>query len=229
VTRGPEFELRPAGDSALLLAAPERIDAAVNAWCVTVARNVREALGAAARDVVVGYCTVTVYFDPLASEPSWLEEQVRHIARRVESAPVSAGTTVDVPVCYGAEFGPDLADVAAFGRCSIDEVATLHAAATYRVFLVGFVPGFAYMATVDRRIAAGRRSAPRTAVPPGSVAIAGGQTGIYPSATPGGWNIIGRTPVKPYDPGRDDPFLFRPGDEVRFRPIGAAEFERLAQ
>jgi inhibitor of KinA len=129
-------------------------------------------------------------------------------------------------VCYDAALGPDLEDVAAFAACSIDEVVELHAKRTYRVYMVGFIPGFAYLAEVDPRIARPRRTAPRTAVPAGSVAIAGGQTGIYPKVTPGGWNIIGRTPLRPYDPDREDPFLFRVGDEVRFSPITREAFDR---
>jgi inhibitor of KinA len=117
--------------------------------------------------------------------------------------------------------------VARFGSCSDSEAIELHAAGSYRVYLVGFVPGFAYMAEVDSRIAAPRRKSPRLSVTPGSVGIAGGQTGIYPSATPGGWNIIGRTPVKPYDPSREHPFLFKSGDRVRFEPITVDELKRL--
>jgi inhibitor of KinA len=99
----------------------------------------------------------------------------------------------------------------------------LHAEREYRVYMVGFVPGFAYMAEVDKRIAAPRRATPRTAVPAGSVAIAGGQTGIYPSVTPGGWNIIGQTSIKPFDATRTEPSLFKSGDRVRFRPLSERE------
>jgi inhibitor of KinA len=124
-------------------------------------------------------------------------------------------------VCYGGEYGPDLDDVAAFAGCSAEDVVARHLSREYRVYLVGFIPGFAYMAEVDPSIAAPRRSTPRTAVPAGSVAIAGGQTGVYPSVTPGGWNIIGRTPLAPYDASRSEPFLFRSGDRVRFQRVHA--------
>jgi len=102
----------------------------------------------------------------------------------------------------------------------------LHSALTYRVYVVGFIPGFPYMASVDPRLALPRRATPRTKVPAGSVAIAAGQTGIYPSETPGGWHLIGRTHLKPYDESRVEPFLFKPGNRVRFHPIDRAEFER---
>jgi inhibitor of KinA len=180
------------------------------------------------RDTVVGYATVTVYFDPLLVDGPWLESEMRAVALQADESPPAGQAIVDVPVCYDGEFGPDLADVAAFAAAAPAEVVRLHASREYRVYLVGFVPGFAYMAEVDPRIAAPRRPSPRAAVPAGSVAIAGGQTGIYPSVTPGGWNIIGRTPLKPYDPARSQPFLFRPGDAVRFRAITRGEYDTMA-
>jgi len=133
-----------------------------------------------------------------------------------------------VPVCYGGDLGPDLAAVAAQAGCSEDEVIDLHTTQDYRVFVVGFVPGFAYMGPVNPRLALPRRSNPRTRVPAGSVAIAAGQTGIYPVETPGGWHLIGRTRVQPFDETRAEPALFRPGDRVVFRSITRDEFDRSA-
>ena len=142
---------------------------------------------------MIGYCSVTIYFDPLNVDAAWLEAEVRACAGSLDVEDAAEGAVVDVPVCYGGDLGPDLGDVAAFAGCSEAEVIDLHAGREYRVYMVGFVPGFAYMAEVEPRIAAPRRASPRTAVPAGSVAIAGGQTGVYPAVTPGGWNIIGRT------------------------------------
>lgn len=218
------FEVLQAGDSALHVQLPERIDPLENAWCIRLAHAIEQQLGAAVRDVVVGYCSVTAYFEPLLTDATWLEHRIREMAAAVGEVEDRPEGLIDIPVCYGGEYGPDIADVARFGGCSERQVIAIHTAATYRVYLVGFVPGFPYLAEVDRRIAAPRRPTPRIAVPPGSVAIAGGQTGIYPSASPGGWNIIGRTPVAPYDPARSEPFLFRPGDRVRFFAISVAEF-----
>jgi KipI family sensor histidine kinase inhibitor len=213
------FSIVPAGDAALQVRLAERIDPALNAWCVAFARALEHDLGAAQRDVVIGYCSVTVYFDPLRVDSSWVEERIHAAAAGVQIDGGVSGGVVDVPVCYGGECGPDLADIAAYGRCSTEDVIERHLSREYRVYLVGFIPGFAYMAEVDPSIAAPRRSSPRTAVPAGSVAIAGGQTGIYPAVTPGGWNIIGRTGVSPYAPDRAEPFLFRPGDRVRFHRV----------
>jgi inhibitor of KinA len=220
----PAFDILAAGDAAVVVRLPERIDPALNTWCVAFAHAAEDRFGPIVRDVVIGYCTVTIYFDPLTVDAQWLEGEVRTVAGGLEVDDWEEGSLIEVPVCYGGEYGPDLADVARFGGCSEEDVVDLHLSREYRVYLVGFVPGFAYMAEVESRIAAPRRSAPRMAVPQGSVAIAGGQTGIYPAVTPGGWNIIGRTPVKPYDTARQEPSLFHPGDRVRFHRIDADQF-----
>jgi KipI family sensor histidine kinase inhibitor len=218
----------PAGDSAWLVELPERIDAAVNARAIEIARAVERA-PLPVTDVVVGYRSVMVYVDPLAPGAETVAAALEAIAAAPSAASAAAGAQVEVPVCYDAPYGPDLADVAAFAACSIDGVIERHLAREYRVFLVGFVPGFAYMASVDPTIAAPRRSSPRLKVPPGSVAVAAGQTGIYPAETPGGWNLIGRCPVKPYDPDRLAPFLFHSGDRVRFRRISAADYRASSE
>jgi inhibitor of KinA len=217
-----------AGDAALLIELASVIDPAVNERAVGLARSIRESDTPGIRDVVVGYASVTVYFDPLNVEPLDLEDRIRHMVDDLPRHPHVEGSPIDVPVCYGGEFGPDLPDVAAATGLSESGVITVHCGVSYRVYVVGFMPGFAYMASVDPRLALARRSTPRTRVPAGSVAIAAGQTGIYPVESPGGWHLLGRTHVKPYDPSRADPFLFRPGDRVRFRPITAAEFERAS-
>ena len=216
-----------AGDSALLIEFQQTIDSRINARAIALAEKLRRRCGTAVRDAVVGYATLTVYFDPLVVDGAWMEAEARDAAAVMDDIQVAGGSEIDVPVCYGGEFGPDIADVAAFGGCSEQEVIALHVTTPYRVYMVGFVPGFAYMAAVDQRIAAPRRAAPRAAVPCGAVAIAGGQTGIYPAVTPGGWNIIGRTPLKPYDPERRTPFLLQPGDTVKFRSVSRDEYEGM--
>jgi KipI family sensor histidine kinase inhibitor len=215
-----------AGDSALVAEFPGRIDPEINERASALAQRLRWRWGGILRDVVVGYCTVTVYFDPLRVDAPWLESEIQAAAGPSRQAVRTGKAVVEIPVCYEGDLAPDLADVAAFGGCSTEEVVALHTGRIYRVYMVGFIPGFAYLAEVDSRIAAPRRATPRTAVPAGAVAIAGGQTGIYPAVTPGGWNIIGRTSRKPFDPTRPDPFLFEVGAEVRFRAISRAEFEQ---
>jgi KipI family sensor histidine kinase inhibitor len=223
-----ELRIASAGDAALLVEWPAQIDPLVSSRAVALAQAVRAEYAAAVRDVVVGYCSATVYFDPLRVEADALESDVRRIARTLPDTAILEGGLIDVDVCYGGDLGPDLADVAAFAHVSEDDVVVLHSAMTYRVYVVGFIPGFPYMASVDPRLALPRRAIPRTRVPAGSVAIAAGQTGIYPSETPGGWHLIGRTRVRPYDGARAEPFLFKPGDRVRFHPVNRDEFERSA-
>jgi KipI family sensor histidine kinase inhibitor len=222
------FRILNAGDSALLVQLPSRIDPDVSAAVIALAASLEERIGTLLRDIVVGYCSLTVYFDPLTIDAAWLEAVVAESAEEIDDTEEAIGPLLDVPVCYGGDLGPDLAEVASFAGCSVEEVIALHSGAVYRVYVVGFVPGFPYMASVDPRLALPRRASPRTRVPAGSVAVAAGQTGIYPAETPGGWHLIGRTPVKPYDPARPQPFLFKPGDRVRFVPIDRAAFDRHA-
>ena len=217
-----------AGDAALLLELPARIDPEVNDRAVALAAAIGRQCAGMVRDVVVGYCTVTVYFDPLQVDPDQMERRVKELADRSPAPERSSGALVEVPVCYGGSEGPDLPAVAAAVGVTEGEVAAIHCGLTYRVYVVGFVPGFPYMASVDPRLALPRRATPRTRVPAGSVAIAAGQTGIYPSETPGGWHLIGRTPLKPYDAARREPFAFKPGDRVRFHQIDRETFQRAS-
>jgi inhibitor of KinA len=221
------FRIVEAGDSALVVEFEERIDPAVNARVVAVADRLRAEPVTGIRDVVPSYRSVTVYFDPLRTSYDVLVARLE----REASAPVPRARpetdVVRIPVCYGGEFGPDLAEVAAFGGISESAVIGLHTGRSYLVFMLGFAPGMAYMGVVDSRIAAPRRETPRVRVPRGSVGIAGSQTGVYPAETPGGWQIIGRTPLKPFDLSRPDPFLMKAGDSVMFFAIDRAEFDRL--
>ena len=222
-----DFRIVPAGDSAVVVEFEERIDPIVNARTVAFADAVQAAGISGVRDVVPSYRSVAIYFDPLRTDYdrliSTLETQaaLRLTDTQVDRAPIR------IPVCYGGDFGPDLPEVAAFAGMSEEEVVRIHSAMTYRVFMVGFVAGFAYMGIVDERIAAPRHSTPRLRVPLGTVGIAGVQTGVYPAETPGGWQLIGRTPIKPFDPSRAEPFLMKAGDAVEFYAIDRGEFVTL--
>lgn len=213
----------PAGDCAVVVEFEERIDPKINAEVIALAHSIQTAGFRGVRDVVPTFRSVAVYFDPLTVDYDAL---MAHLEASHRSSVVPESTSVvRVPVCYGRELGPDLADVAAFAGVSEADVITLHSAVTYRVFMLGFVAGFAYLGSVDPRIAMPRHSTPRVRVPPESVGIGGTQTGIYPLATPGGWRLIGRTPLKPFDLRRAEPFLMRAGDSVQFYPITRTEFD----
>ena len=215
--------IREAGDSALLLELDPVIDPEVNARAVAIAAALRRHQFSGVRDVVSTFRSVAVFFDPLRADVAALADAIS----RASSAPpiIEERPPMDVEVVYGGESGPDLADVAAFAGCAPSEVIDRHASRTYRVFMLGFLPGFAYMGLVDDSIAAPRRATPRTRVPAGSVGIAGRQTGIYPFDSPGGWQIIGRTAVTVFDPERTPPALFAPGDSVRFVSVSSEKCE----
>ena len=212
--------IREAGDSALLLELDPVIAAEVNARAVAIAAALRDDRLSGVRDVVSTFRSVAVFFDPLRADVAALADAIR---RAADAAAVTTEerAPIDVEVAYGGEGGPDLVDVAAFAGCAPDEVIDRHVSRAYRVFMLGFLPGFAYMGPVDESIAAPRRATPRARVAAGSVGIAGQQTGIYPFDSPGGWQIIGRTALKAFDPDRTPPALFAPGDRVRFVKCGA--------
>ena len=140
----------------------------------------------------------------------------------------SVGRDIEVPVCYDEDLASDLAEVAAKAKLSTQEVAELHASCAFKVLMIGFAPGHAYMGGLDPKLSLPRRATPRTVVPAGSVAIANLQTVVYPYAISGGWNVIGRTPLTVFDAARAEPSLFAAGDRVRFKPISRAAFEQLA-
>ncbi len=205
----------PLGDSSVVLQYDAGIDPLVNARCVAVARAVELLKIAGVRDVVPTYNAVTIHFDPRIADRQSLSDQLGGLAASV--SPSEENTRlVEVPVRYGGAEGPDLAAVAAFAGCSEAEVVTLHTGRPYRVYMLGFLPGYAYMGSVDPRIAMPRLDTPRLRVPAGSVGIAGAQTGIYPCDSPGGWRLIGRTDLALFDPSRPSPFLFQAGDRVKF-------------
>jgi KipI family sensor histidine kinase inhibitor len=214
-----EAAIRDAGDSAFVLELDAVIDPAVNARAIGIAAAIAARRLAGVRDVIPTYRSVAVHFDPLGTDLVALKTSMREA---IDSAPATTeGALVEVPVSYGGEDGPDLGDVAARAGLSPQEVIERFCATEYRVFMLGFLPGFAYMGSVDEAIAAPRKATPRTKVPPGSVGIAGRQTGVYPRQSPGGWQLIGRTSLAVFDPSRIPASIFAPGDRVRFVPVTA--------
>jgi KipI family sensor histidine kinase inhibitor len=222
------YRIVPAGDSALIVEFEERIDPEVNARAIACADAIAAAGVVGIRDIVPTYRSVAVYFDPVRTDSDALIERITHEAKHATASAAVMASPVRIPVCYGGDLGPDLASVAGFAGLSEADVIRIHSAGVYRVFMLGFVPGFAYLGLVDERIAMPRHTTPRVRVPIGSVGIAGVQTGIYPAETPGGWQLIGRTPMKPFDVARAEPFLMKAGDLVAFYPIDRTEFDRLA-
>lgn len=180
-------------------------------------------------EVVPTYCSATVYFNAMLTDAVTIMKDLRALSMNAAVAPSPSSITHTIPVWYGDAAGPDLTDVAKQAGLTPEEAGALHASATYRVFMLGFSPGFPYLGTVPARIATPRLQTPRKQVAAGSVGIAGTQTGIYPQASPGGWRIIGRTPVLLFNLHRPKPFLLAPGDQVRFVPIEEDEFKELSE
>ena len=183
------------------------------------------------RDVVPALCGIALHFDPF--HPELPESVLEHCRGLLEACFKSAskfedsGRTVEVPVCYEPFFAPDMEEVAAATKLSAQNIRKMHTSARHWVLMVGFSPGQPYIGGLDPKLSVPRRATPRTRMPKGAVAIANAQTAVYPYETPGGWSIIGRTPLTVFDPSRDPPSLFAPGDRVRFIAVSRAEFEKL--
>ena len=232
----------PLGEQGLTVELGDEIDEEVNDRVHLLAAAVRRELVSIVEEVVPTYRSVLLVFDPLRVTRAELVRRVGELLAAAASSPPhgkkrranaqgarESCRVVHVPVCYGGELGPDLGFVAEHNALSPDQVIALHCEPRYRVYMLGFTPGFPYLGGLSPRIAAPRLDQPRAKVAAGSVGIAGPQTGIYPVESPGGWRIIGRTPLRLFDPGAAEPFLLRAGDRLRFRPIASdrlAEIER---
>lgn len=182
---------------------------------------------AGVRNLHPAYCSLLIKFDAMKLRHEELGDILRGYIGRMEEMALPEPRLVEIPVCYGEEFGPDLKDVAELHGMTTERVIELHAAATYLVYFLGFVPGFAYLGEVAEELATTRLATPRRSVPAGSVGIAGRQTGVYPVGTPGGWRLLGRTPVKMFQPDRAEMSLLVIGDRVRFVPISREQFTKL--
>ncbi len=206
----------PLGDSCVSVQFAAVIDPAVNARCIALAASLEGLALRGVRDVVPTYNAVTVHFDQLLADGEALSTELRRLASVPPRPWADESRTIEIPVSYGGPSGPDLGAVAEFAKCSEADVVRLHTQARYRVYMLGFLPGFAYMGTVDRQIAMPRLDTPRMRVAGGSVGIAAEQTGIYPCDAPGGWRIIGRTSERMFDATRAEPFRLKAGDHVKF-------------
>jgi inhibitor of KinA len=231
------WSLRPMGDRCVIVEFESRVDPEINARVRSVAECLLTHPIEGVVDVAPAFTTVAVHYRPEAvgNGPPH-EPPYRRLCRSIESLLAQAVTrtqatarVVEVPVCYGGEFGPDLDEVAVQRKLTPQQVIELHAASPHLVYMLGFAPGFPYLGGLDPRLEMPRRATPRTRVPAGSVAIARGQSAIYSIETPGGWNILGRTPLRLFTPETDPPCLLQPGDNVRFVPVTAEQFKAMQQ
>ncbi len=228
------YTFYPCGDHAITLALGDRIDAGINERVIAFFYYLSSQQVEGIKDIIPAYHTLTVVYDleKLVKKSGtasvyqkmheWLQAAwLRHTG---DSAVMRQ---MQIPVCYHPSLGPDLESVAKSCSMDIDEIIDVHTSIPYRVYLIGFLPGFAYMGTIDARIATPRKATPRTLVPAGSVGIAGRQTGIYPFDSPGGWQLIGQTPLQMFNVRKDQPSLLQPGDEVQFYQVTLTEFNQI--
>lgn len=235
------MEITPLGDSALILRVRESFDDAPDQTLDEVLGYfdfLRRADLPGVYEVAPAYTTVALFYDPArvvaaGADPDgvfeWVAARVQtEIANGHVRLKRSPGSAIEIPICYDEKFALDLDEVMNYVGLGAEQVIELHSAVNYRVSCLGFTPGFPYLSGLPPELAMPRRPVPRKKVPAGSVAIGGNQTGIYPTASPGGWNVIGRTPIRLFTPAKNPPALLCPGDNVRFRPISRAEFDELA-
>ncbi len=217
----------PVGDFALTVEFGNSIDPDLNARVMALDLLLAAAEIAGVIETIPAYRSLLICYDPAELSYAALIALVKDLLGRSTGRPRRAGRRWTVPVAYGGQYGDDLEDVAATLRLSPDEVIAAHSSAEYLVYLVGFNPGAPNLGGLPQKLHIPRRANPRPMVPAGSVAIGGMQSGITSIASPTGWHLLGRTPVRPYDPDRPEPFMFQPGDHIRFRAIDADEFSDL--
>src|SRR5215813_11089863 len=216
----------PAGDRALVVEFGDHIDRALSAEVLRLEASLRSNGLAGVVETVPTFRSLTVHYDPLITTGTDLEHAIASLLDR-EPGSRSTGTLWRVPVCYDGEFAPDLAEVARLTGLSPDEVVALHSGTRYHVYMLGFLPGFPYMGDLPPELALPRRADPRLRVPAGSISIATTLTAIYPYESPGGWHLIGATPIRLFDIERPNPALLAPGDAVIFEPIDRARYEEV--
>ena len=216
-----------AGDGALVVEFSREISDDVNALIRAFDAAVKTKNISGIIETVPTFRSLSVYYNPSLVSFEKLSKKLRRILKNISASSGGERTVIEIPVLYGGEYGEDLADVAEHTGLNESEVISIHSGTEYLIYMLGFLPGFAYLGGMDPRLETPRLKNPRTRIHPGAVGIGGAQTGIYPLASPGGWRLIGTTPVKPYDPGRAEPFLYKAGDYIKFFPIDENEYNKI--
>ncbi len=222
-------EIKTYGDRALLINFDQRIDPEINQAVIQLSQAIEAAKWVGVQYLIPAYCSLTLAYDPSLTNYQALKTAIETLHHSSTEPSETGHRKIVIPVCYENHFAWDLADIAKATQLSPEEIIRLHTSTTFRVYMLGFLPGFVYMGRLPETLKCKRKTTPRLKVPAQAVALAGFQTGIYPSEAPGGWQIIGKTPVRVFDPRLEDPFLFRPGDRVSFRSISRKEFELIEQ
>lgn len=218
------FTFSPLGDQAIVIEAGTEINEDVQKRVQAIAALLQTQPPGWMIEFIPAFTTVAVFYNPLAIQYDGVKNDLTVLLLQMQEVISSEERTVEIPVCYGGDFGPDLDYVAAHNGLTAQEVIAIHSSGNYSVSMIGFAPGFPFISGMSEKIAAPRRKSPRLRIPERTVGIAGKQTGVYPIETPGGWQLIGRTPLRLFRPDREIPSLLRAGDKIRFRQITEDEY-----
>lgn len=229
MTNNFSFTLKPVGGCAVLACFGTEIREEVNAQVMALAAALTAASPEGMVEAVPSFAALLVRYDPLRTDCAAISQAVREAAAHCTQTAARTGKLVEIPVCYGGKYGEDLPFIAQHAGLSEDEVIALHSGRDYRIYMLGFLPGFPYLGGLDERLHTPRLQNPRTKIPAGSVGIGGKQTGIYPLASPGGWQLLGRTPLRLFAPERGGALPYQAGDLIRFVPISESEYLRIAR
>ena len=223
----PDIRILTAGDSALLIEFGKEINPEINRKITALVQLMREQHIEGIVDVIPAFCSLLINYDPRVLSYEELKERMEHLLKMETKTEATRKRIFEIPVCYGGEYGPDIENIAEHAGLSVEEVIKIHSSKDYLIYMLGFLPGFTYLGGLDERIYTPRLASPRLTIRAGSVGIGGSQTGIYPLDSPGGWQLMGLTPVRTYDPERQTPILVEAGDYIRFIPIDEEEFLRI--
>ncbi|MDN7243073.1 5-oxoprolinase subunit PxpB [Planococcus sp. N028] len=219
-----DYSFSPLGDHAVVIEVGQEISEAVQAKVRTISQLLESRPPDWMVEAIPAFTTIAVFYNPLAAQYAAAVAELKELVQQTEEVTASKSRTVEIPVCYGGEFGPDLEFVAAHNGLTPEEVISIHTSGTYSVHMIGFAPGFPFIGGMSEKIAAPRRDSPRLRIPERTVGIAGKQTGVYPIETPGGWQLIGRTPLRLFRPEDEVPSLLRAGDKIVFKKITESEY-----
>lgn len=222
-----DIRIVPEGDSAILVEFPQVISYEINNRIISLVELLKEQYIEGVMDMTPAFCSLLVHYDPRVVTYKKLVGRIEKMLTLNFESRTKVRKVYEIPVCYGGEYGPDLDFVAKNAGISVDEVIKIHTSEDYLIYMLGFLPGFPYLGGLNEKIHTPRLANPRIKIPAGSVGIGGVQTGIYPLESPGGWQLIGQTPVKTYDPERSSPILFEAGNYIRFRAVSEEEFEKI--
>ncbi len=218
-----------AGDSSLLIEFGKEISPAVNRKIAATVQLMKDQNIEGVVDVIPAFCSLLVNYDPRVIRYEEIRERMQALVKVEAKAGQQRRKVFEIPVCYGGEYGPDIENIAEHAGLSVEEVIELHSSRDYLIYMLGFLPGFTYLGGLDERLHTPRLANPRIRIPAGSVGIGGSQTGIYPLDSPGGWQLMGMTPVRTYDPSREVPILVEAGDYIRFVPVDEEEYNRIRE